>query len=119
MFEGIGELEGYHHIVIDKSVNPVIHHPRRVPIALRDKLKAEIDRMEKLGIVQKVEQPTEWVNSMVIVEKQNGKLRICLDPKDLNKAIKREHFQLPTQEEIAMKLSGATCFSKLVFGRPS
>lgn len=113
VFEGIGELEGYHHIVIDKSVNPVIHPPRRVPIALRDKLKAEIDRMEKLGIVQKVEQPTEWVNSMVIVEKQNGKLRICLDPKDLNKAIKREHFQLPTQEEIAMKLSGATCFSKL------
>ncbi|VDI33051.1 Hypothetical predicted protein [Mytilus galloprovincialis] len=69
--------------------------------------------MEKLGIVEKVEQPTEWVSSMVIVERADGKLRICLDPKDLNRAIKREHFILPRREEITAKLAGAKYFSKL------
>ncbi|CAC5376660.1 unnamed protein product [Mytilus coruscus] len=68
LFEGIGELEGYHHIELDKSINPVIHPPRRVPIALQERLKSEIERMDKLGIVEKVEHPTEWVCSIVIVE---------------------------------------------------
>lgn len=69
--------------------------------------------MEKMGVIEKVEQPSEWVSSMVIDEKPDGKLRICLDPKDLNKAVMREHFPLPTQEEITTKLSGAQYFSKL------
>ncbi|CAC5396000.1 unnamed protein product [Mytilus coruscus] len=107
------ELEGYHHIELDKSINPVIRPPRRVPISLQERLKSEIERMEKLGIVEKVEHPTECVSSIVIVEKADGKLRICLDPKDLNRAIKREHFILPRQEEITAKLAGAKYFSKL------
>ena len=58
--------------------------------------------------------PTDWVNSIVIVEKPNtGKLRICLNPKYRNIAIKREHFQLPAVEKIAFRVSGATVFSKL------
>ena len=43
--------------------------------------------MEQLGAIEKVDQPTEWVNSIVIVEKEDGNLRICLDPKDLNRAV--------------------------------
>lgn len=69
--------------------------------------------MEQLGAIEKVDQPTEWVNSIVIVEKPDGNLRICLDPKDLNRAVKREHFQLPTSTEITSKLTGAKVFSKL------
>ena len=69
--------------------------------------------MEQLGAIEKVDQPTEWVNSIVIVEKPDGNLRIFLDPKDLNRAVKREHFQLPTSTEITSKLTGAKVFSKL------
>ena len=69
--------------------------------------------MEQLGAIEKVDQPTEWINSIVIVEKPDGNLRICLDPKDLNRAVKREHFQLPTATEITSKLTGAKVFSKL------
>ena len=69
--------------------------------------------MEQLGAIEKVDQPTEWVNSIVIVEKPDGNLRICLDPKDLNRAVKREQFQLPTSTEITSKLTGAKVFSKL------
>ena len=65
------------------------------------------------GVIKKVDEPTEWVNSLVVGEKPNGDLRICLDPRDLNKAIKREYYQLPTFEEISSRLSGAKVFTKL------
>ena len=48
---------------------------------------------------------------MVAVPKKNGKLRICLDPKDLNRAIQRENYQLPTVEDIATRLHGAKVFT--------
>ena len=69
--------------------------------------------MVKNGVITPSQEPTDWVNSLVIVEKPNGKLRICLDPRPLNRAIKREHFQLPTTENILSRMSGARYFSKL------
>ena len=56
-------------------------------------------------------EPTDWVHSMVIVRKP-GKIRVCIDPKDLNPAIKREHYHLVTVEEIAERLPNAKVFSK-------
>ena len=61
---------------------------------LKDKVKAELCRVEEMGIITKVEQPTKWVNPIVVVRKPNGDVRICLDPVDLNKAVKREHYPL-------------------------
>ena len=69
--------------------------------------------MRGLGVIKTVDGPTEWLNSLVLVEKPNGKLKICLDPRPLNKAIQREHQQLPTAEEILSEMSGAKYFSKL------
>ena len=56
--------------------------------------------MEKTGVIRKVDEPTELVSLMLVVEKANGELRICLDPKDLNEEIKREYYELPTFKEI-------------------
>ena len=58
-------------------------------------------------------EPTPWVNSVVVNENQSCKLRLCIDPHDLNKAVKREHYQLPTQEEIIARLAGAKDFNHL------
>ena len=71
--------------------------------------------MCQLQVITKVEEPTEWVNSMVCVDKNNAKneLRICMDPGDLNQNIKREHYQIPKREEIASEMAGAQYFSKL------
>ena len=100
MFEGIGCLEGSYHIKIDPSIPPVVNPPRKIPFAMRDKIKAELDRMERLNIITKVIEPSEWVNSIVVTEKKNGSVRICLDPRNLNKAIFREHYPMKTIEEI-------------------
>ena len=80
---------------------------------LRVPLKRELDRMEKLGVIEKVEKSTDWVNGLVTVTKPNGKLRICLDPRPLNQAIKRHHYRLPTAEELISQMHGARFFTKL------
>jgi hypothetical protein len=67
--------------------------------------------MVNLGVIAKQDEPTDWVSSMVVVRKP-GKLRICLDPKDLNRAIKREHYHLQTIDEIIERLPKACVFSR-------
>ena len=77
---------------LDKSVTPVACAPRRVPLALLKPLKKKLNELENAGIVKKVEQSTEWVSHLVIVRKPSGKLRLCLDPFQLNKAIVRPKY---------------------------
>jgi hypothetical protein len=92
---------------------PVIHSPRRVPVAIREVVRKELEDMEANGIIAKVVEPTPWVSSMVVVRKENGKVRICIDPRDLNEAVKRCHNPLPTLEEVATRLPKAKVFSVL------
>ena len=67
-----------------------------------------------MGVIKKVTEPTEWVSSMVAVGKMNtDNLRICIDPRNLNQAIMREHYPLPTIDDITHKLTGAKVFSVL------
>ena len=95
------------------EVQQVVHAARKVTVAIREKVKAELDRMEKLNVISKVDEPTKWVNSMVVVLKPNGVVRIFLDPRDLNKAINREHYKMITLEEVTSQLSGAQYFTVL------
>ncbi|KAL1264137.1 hypothetical protein QQF64_004492 [Cirrhinus molitorella] len=113
IFEGFGVLPFTYKIQLKEDAKPVVHAPRRVPAPLRDKLKTELERMTSMGVIKKVEQPTEWVNSMVCVKKPNGDLRVCMDPKDLNANIQREHYQIPTREEIISEMGGTKFFTKL------
>ena len=69
--------------------------------------------MMHAGVIREVTEPTSWCAPMVPVVKKNGKIRICVDLKQLNKAVRREHYSLPSLEDIAPKLAGATCFSTL------
>ena len=114
VFHGLGCLKEPYRIKVDPTVTPVVNPLRSTPVALREKLKKSLKEMEKTGVVEKVECPTKWVNSAVIIEKpESEKLRICLDPRPLNEAIQREHFKMPTIEEITTRVAGAKVFSKL------
>ena len=112
-FDRIGRFPGVYSIKTRKEATPVIHAQRKFPIHVEDELKRELDTMVAQEVIEPVEEPTEWVNSMVVARKNNGSLRICLDPKDLNKAIQRTHHHTPTLEETTHKLAGAKVFSKL------
>lgn len=112
VFTGIGLFPGECTIHLDPDATPVVYPPRKIPLALRARLKKELESMEQSDIVTKVTEPTDWVNALVVVEKpRTGKLRVCLDPRDLNKAIKRPHYPLPTLDGITHKLAGAHYFS--------
>ena len=113
LFQGLGCLPGTYTINLDDSVQPVVHAPRKIPISLKDQVKKELNRMEEIGVVVKQKDPTRWVNSMVVVRKPNGKIRLCIDPRDLNKAVQREHFPLKTVEEVVSQMPGAKVFSRL------
>ena len=73
----------------------------------------ELNRMEAAGVISKVSQPTPWCAGMVVVPKKNGKVRICVDLKPLNKSVLREVHPLPKVDETLARLSGAKIFSKL------
>ena len=104
-------FQGEFHITLDPTVPPVIHPPCRVPEALREPLKKELDMLIEQGITAKVDEPIDWVNSLVCVTKSNGMLWLCLDPKDLSRAIKRPHHCTPTLDDVLPKLSRAQYFS--------
>lgn len=81
---------------------------------LQEKLKQKLEDLEQKGYISKVNEPTEWVSSLVVVRKENSdKLRICIDPTNLNRAIKRHHYQMPNIEDIVTKLKKAKIFSVL------
>ena len=82
-------------------------------VALRAKLRESLEDLVSQEALTPVSEPTPWISSMVVVPKQNAKLRICLDPKDLNYAVGREHYPLPTIEDIATRLHGAKLFTIL------
>ena len=99
-----------HDEVID-GATPVVYPPRRVPVALKGKLKKELDRLQSLGIKEQVTDPTPWVSSLVTVLKPNGQIRVCIDPKDLNRVLRRSHCPTPTIDKILPELSRAKVFS--------
>ncbi|CAB4013836.1 retrotransposon-like family member retr-1, partial [Paramuricea clavata] len=112
LFTGLGCLPGEHTVEIDRSYTPVVHPPRRVPLALKEQIKEELQRMEDTGVIVKQTEPTDWVNSMVTVIKPE-KIRVCIDPRDLNRAIKREHYPMKTTEEVVAGMPEAKVFSVL------
>ena len=126
-FEGIGHFPGeLYKFHLKPEHKPARHAPRKVPIHLEDAFKEEIKSLVELGILEEVTEHTDWFNSYVIVEKDSGnhhapnhtikrKLRICLDPRDLNEALERELYHTCSVDEITAKLQGMTVFTIVDF----
>lgn len=114
IFQGYGKMPGIVRLEVDTSIPPVIQQPRRVPIALRDQLKTELDKLSENGIITREYDHTEWVSNLLLVRRGTGEeqsLRICLDPIPLNKALKRPNLQFVTLDEILPELGQAKVFS--------
>ena len=114
-FTGIGHLPGKFSIQLKDDAVPNIAAPRRYPIQLKEEICSKLTELESLDIIKKCndEDPSTWVSSLAFTRKKSGELRICLDPKHLNDAIKRTYYKTPTLEEITHDLNGATVFSRL------
>lgn len=113
LFQGLGVIDYVYKIKLSDNCVPIAERPRRIPFVLQSKVKNELDKMEKMGVIRKVTEPTEWVNSMVITKKSMNNIRICLDPQNLNKYIIRERCKIPTFEEVVANMPNAKYFSVL------
>lgn len=112
-FEGMGCFLKKYRIEIKENAISVHKPPRRVPSKIYENLKRTIDLIVEKKILEKVNEPRDWVHNLVVVEKKNKSLRLCLDPQAINQVIKREQYLIPTVEEVTSKLEGAEFFSVL------
>lgn len=114
LFSGLGRFEGEYTIELDSNSTPFsLSVPRRVPIPLLPAVKTELQRMEELGVITRVDQPTDWCAGMVVARKPNGSVRLCVDLTKLNRSVRREKHPLPTVEHTLGQISKAKVFSKL------
>ena len=88
LFQGLGTLKGDNHIQLKPHAKPyALYTVRNVPIFLRGNVKQELEHMEKLGVISKVDKPTLWCAGMVVVPKKSGDVQICVDLKPLNESV--------------------------------
>ena len=114
VFSGVGCLPEEYHIDLDPAVPPMLNRPRKIPHTMRAAVEDKLRVLEENGIIATVDQPTEWISNITTVWKHDKKsVRVCLDPRDLNKAIRRNHFYRPTIDDVLPQLKGARVFSLL------
>ena len=114
VFKGIGTLPGgSYYIQVKEDYKPVKYPPRQVALSLKSAYKAELKRLVELKIIKEVQEYTEWINSIVLVKKPDGSLRLCLDPKDLNKAIKHNQWYNRMIDDVLPELINLKYFSLL------
>ena len=103
-------LRAQYHLELDENAKPVVHPPRKVPVAIKERLHTELNRLCDMNVITPVTKPTSWVSSLVTVVKPD-KLRVCIDQKNLNQYIKVSHYPLPTIDDLFLELSNAKVFS--------
>ena len=114
LFQELGSFGDDYTITLKEGATPyALVTPRHIPIPLRTKVKDELDRMESLNVISKVEEPSPWCAGMVVVPKKTGAIRICVDLKPLNENVQHKVHPLPSVDDTLAQLAGAKIFSTL------
>jgi len=100
-------------LAINQDIKPVQQPMRRIPIALEEKVREKIQDALRRDIIEPVNGPSVWISPMVLVLKENGDIRLCLDMRQANQAILRKNHPLPTFEAFMTQLRDARYFSRL------
>lgn len=113
VFSGLGRVSKEFNITLKEGAIPQVFAARKVPVALKEKVKEQLDNLVEDSVLVPIEEPTDWVHPIVVTTKANGDVRICMDPRALNKYIKRENFHIPTTDSLFVELAGAQYFTLL------
>ena len=127
IFQGLGKFPGDpYKLRLKPDSTPAKHRPQKVPLHLQDAFHEEIKRLVEIDVLEPVNEPTEWVNSFGVVEKQvnvnmsnahnpghsiKKKIQLCIDPKYLNEALIQEPYYSRSIDELIAKFSGAVFFT--------
>jgi len=111
---GVGKLKDFQlELNIDRDVDPVIQRARPVGFHRRKIIEEELNQLVKDDIIEPVNHATTWSSPIHAEPKSDGKVRLCLDLRAANTAIKRVRHPIPTVEEALERLNGAAVFSKI------
>ena len=116
MSQGQGKLPSKQiELIIDQAVKPVAQRQCRIPFHLRAKVEQELTKLQNDEIIELVPETEEtaWIFPLVIVPKKDNNIRLCVDMRAANNAIKRVCHPIPTVKDISLELNGAKFFSKL------
>ncbi|KAI4894806.1 hypothetical protein NFI96_001731 [Prochilodus magdalenae] len=109
----LGCAKGFvHKVKLSESVVPVRQKLRRLPLSVRDAVSAELEHLLKEGIIERVD-ASPWVSPIVVTQKKNGGIRMCVDFREPNKAIVVDCYPLPHIDELLSRLRGASVFSTI------
>ena len=119
--EEVGKLpaiRGFRHrVIVDPDVQPVQQRLRPLPFSLREEVKEHLEELQEQGVIRRVDS-SPWLSNLVITRKRTGKLRVVLDLRDANKAVKVSGHPLPAMQDMFDNLRGATVFSCLTSHQP-
>ena len=116
LFEGGGTMDGAKvKLDVGPSIPPVVQPPRKIPQAMIEPLKKEIDQMLELKVIRKLDinEATDWCHNLVLIRKPNGKLRVCLDPHNINKVLRFNVHNVCTFQDIVSNLGTISKVSKI------
>lgn len=102
-----------HKIEIDESVIPISSPARKLPPAILNEVKTELDKLTSDGIIRKIDSPTSWCSPIVIAKRKDNSIRLCTDLRLLNKAVKVPEFPIPDINDIFSQIGNASCYSLL------
>lgn len=111
-FQGVGKFERPFRLQLKENFTPFACPSRRFPLFLKKKLENKLKEMEEEKIISRVNESREWINNIVVVEKAD-KIRVCIDPKHLNNALKKFHYPIPSLEEFKLEFKDAKFFTVL------
>ena len=110
---GLGRVKGFEHkIRVQEDAVPTQAKLRRLPLSVRDAVSAELQKLENEGVIERID-TSPWVSPVVVAWKKSGKIRLCVDLREVNKNIIPDKFPLPTIDDLLSELHGAKYFAKL------
>eukprot|EP00253_Pinus_taeda_P005550 PITA_05550 len=110
--QGIHPSTCIHHIYTDDKLKPVRQPQRRMNPMMKEIVKEELQKLLNVGFIYPISD-SQWVSPLVIVPNKNGKWRVCVDYRELNKATLKDHFPLPFIDQVLDSLAGKKYFSFL------
>ena len=111
--ESLGDL-GEAKLRINPDARPRVLSCRRIPIALQEEVRQQVNELVERGVLVRAEEPTAWVSQMAVTRKESdGSLRMSIDPQPLNAVLMGKHFKIPSLADVLSNLRNATVFTKL------
>ena len=117
-FQGLGKLKNHQiRLHVDDNIKPVAESERIIPYHLQHRVDEIISEMIDTGVIEEhpTSDPAPWISNIVVAPKPDGSLRMTLDARNINKAIKSTNLPIPRQEDIKAKIRNAQVFSKMDF----